>query len=128
MKALPVRSLQVTTLANIVAVYYGCAGAITTIVYMVQQQDKFSAPLGLLLPFINLKISLTYDPPSSLFQYAFLLSVFSVSYAFTGWLSGSTIGLLYNLLAKYFGIQVKGNFEPPLVTKVNSQATTACKN
>lgn len=106
MKLLPIRSIGVFSLANFAAAYCALAGVLTTAVQMLDKPNKFSAPLGILFPLLNLK--LTYLRPESAVGNVLQLLLFMAVYGFSGWLTGLAGATAYNLLSKYFNVHIKG--------------------
>jgi len=121
-------SINSMSLARITAVYYSLVGAITILVYVFEQQEKVSAPLGLLLPYFSIKINLTFDRAESTTGTALQILFFMMVYGISGWISGIVVSVFYNLLSKYLGIQIKGSADPLPVCDPTFQSPTKSSN
>ena len=119
MKTSPIRSIAATSLANIIAIYYAIGGIATIIASAIDKPSKLSAPLGLLFPYLSLKINLTYAQSDNVFSVVVQTLVFTIIYGVSGWLTGYVGATIYNLLARYFGLRLRGTVDtvsPTVVT------------
>jgi hypothetical protein len=97
------KSVVPTSAANIFAAFYGVVG----IVYMflaviVDPQKPIWAPLGLYLPYVDVKLDLTVGH----FFHGLSALVVPFAFAASGWISGAICATFYNFLAR-FGLGFK---------------------
>jgi hypothetical protein len=111
MKTSPIRSIAGTSLANIIAIYYAIGGFATIIASVIDKSSKLSAPLGLLFPYLSLKINLTYARSDNVFSIAVHMLVCTIVYGVSGWLTGYVGATVYNLLARIFGLRLRGTVD-----------------
>lgn len=71
-------------------------------------------PLGFLIPFLGAKLDLTVKKSDSVLGLLAQIALITLAYALTGFLCGLFGGAVYNLISKYFGLQLQG--------KINAQS------
>lgn len=90
------------------AIAYAVLGLSAFVVYTVGSDQKFTLPLGIILPLFLLNMSFTVGRSSDLFSNAFLGMGAVLSYALTGWITGIAVALAFNFTGmKIGGINAK---------------------
>jgi len=96
-------SVEARPVALVLSIAYGVLGLSTFVVYVVGHDEKFTLPLGVVLPLFHLNINFTLVRSSDLFSNAFLCLCAVSSYAVTGWITGLVSTLGFNLIAARIG-------------------------
>jgi hypothetical protein len=106
-----IRSLTFKPVANLFAVWYGFWGIVSGTVFVSSNAKSISSPVGLLIPFVDVKLNLISIRAPTL-PGAIVLAMFHVLLcAATGWISGLLTALAYNLLSRRLHVQLRGSTE-----------------
>jgi len=108
---MPIRSLGLRSAAYLFALWYSLWGAVGGMVFLSLAAEHLRVPLALFIPFVDLhlNIDVTRAPtlPGAIVQAMF----FVLFCAATGWVSGLLTALVYNLVSKHLGYQLRGSAE-----------------
>lgn len=103
-----IRSLALRSVANLFALWYGFWGVAGGAIFASSKAARLQVPLGLFIPFVDwhLNFSVTRAPtlPGAIVQ----AMIFVLFCATTGWVSGLLTALVYNLIARHLGFQLRG--------------------
>lgn len=111
----PIRSLALKSVANLFAFWYGFWGLIGGSVFLSSSAARISVPLGLFIPFVDLHLNFSETRAPTLLGAIVQSLFFDLFCAATGWVSGLLTAVVYNLVSKHLGYQLRGTIEtrPP---------------
>ena len=107
----PIVVVSALSLAKIGAAYYATVGLVMLTFDAVKGTPIFAVPFGFLAPLLGLTVNLRF--PRALWAPGIFSQIFfsTVVYALTGWLSGFTFGVAYNLISKHLRVRISGGVE-----------------
>jgi hypothetical protein len=80
-------------------------------VFVSSTAARLNVPLGLFIPFVDLHLNFSVTRAPTLLG-AISQAIFFVLFcAATGWVSGLLTALVYNLISKHLGYQLRGSVE-----------------
>jgi hypothetical protein len=96
-------SVRVEPVARVLAIAYSIFGVSAFVLFTASSAETLTLPLGIVLPLLHLNININLARSTNMLYNVFLCIVTLVSYAVTGWITGVTVALCFNAVAKETG-------------------------
>ena len=96
-------AVKAQPVAVILTILYATSGFVVWLWYAFTGAPSLKLPLGFLAPMLQLSLYLDVAKSSSILWNLLLCIASVISYAVTGWISGSIMAFLFNLVAKWMG-------------------------
>jgi hypothetical protein len=98
-----ITSVRVSPVARILGIVYAVFGLGAFVTYAVSSARYLTLPFGVLAPLFHLNLNLNLARAGGVLYNTFLGVAAVLSYALTGWVTGTVAAVLFNVTAKLTG-------------------------
>jgi hypothetical protein len=96
-------SVRVSPVAKVLAIVYAVFGLSAFVTYAASGAQFLTLPFGILAPLFHLNINFNLARSGGVLYNTFLGVAAVLSYALTGWITGTVAAVLFNVIAKHTG-------------------------